>query len=228
MTDKRVTAIISAYYCDQYLDGRIKNLLEQDENLAIIAIAKKDSKEVAILADCPQVEVILTDDVPGIYEAWNLGIRSSKTKYVTNANSDDRLVPCALKKMADILDKESTYGVVYSNVNIVKEIDGVPVGRYTWKEGGLAELMRGCFLGPMPMWKKTLHDRYGYFDEEYKSAGDYEFWLRLASNGVKFYHIRDEVMGTYLWREKSIEHREPLRTLWEANHARMKYRKVAT
>ena len=76
------------------------------------------------------------------------------------------------------------------------------------------------------LWGVRLHKQFGYFDETYKSAGDYEFWMRLASKGVKFYHVR-EPLGSYLKRQNSVEHREPLRSLWEANHARMKYREVA-
>lgn len=227
MTGKRVTAIVSAYYADEYIEGRIENLLEQTEKVDIVAVAQKGSKEAEILARYPQVVTILTDDIPGVYEAWNIAIKASNTPYITNANSDDRLAPHALKKMADILDKESTYSLVYPDVAIVEEIGGNPVGEYRWNEGGLKDLIKGCFVGPMPMWKASLHKRFGYFDESYKSAGDYEFWMRLMSKGVKFYHVRGEPLGVYLKRQNSVEHREPLRSLWEANNIRMKYREAA-
>ena len=220
----RVTAIVSAYYADEYLDGRIKNLLEQDESPRVIAVAQTGSKEAEILSNYPAVITILTEDVPAVYQAWNTAVKSADTRYITNANSDDRLYPGALKKMADILDRESTYGMVYSDINIVQDIDGEPLGAFRWMEGGLKELLSGCFLGPMPMWRKSLHDRFGLFDESYKSAGDYEYWMRLASNGVKFFKMRDFIVGAYLKRQNSVEHREPLRSLWEANNARMKYR----
>lgn len=223
----RVTAIISAYYAEDYIQGRLENLVGQTEKVDIIAVAQKGSIEAGICARFPQVEIIQTNDIPGVYEAWNIGIKASNTPYVTNANCDDRLAPHALKKMADILDKETTYGVVYPDVSIVEEIGGNPIGEYRWKEGGMKELIKACFLGPMPMWRARLHKQFGYFDETYKSAGDYEFWMRLASKGVKFYHVRGEPLGTYLKRGNSVEHREPLRSLWEANHARMKYREVA-
>ena len=227
MTGNRVTAIISAYYAEDYLQGRIENLLAQTEKIDIIAVAQKDSAETGILARFPQVKIIQTDDIPSVYAAWNIGIKEPKTPYVTNANSDDRLAPNAIGKMADILDKETTFGLVYPDVSIVGEIGGNPIGEYRWGEGGLKELIKGCFIGPMPMWRRRLHERYGYFDEHYTSAGDYEFWMRLMSYGVKFYHVRGETLGVYLKHKDSIEHREPLRSLWEANNARMKYREVA-
>jgi len=227
----RVTAIVSAYYAEKYLGGRINNLLGQEENPKIIIVCKRGSIEHRIADDnyraYKSIDYILTEDIPGVYEAWNMGIKAAQTPYVTNANCDDRLYPGALKRMADILDKETTYGLVYADSDIVTEIDGKPVQRFNWMEGGLPELMKGCFIGPMPMWRKKLHDRYGYFDEDYKSAGDYDFWMRLAHGGVKFYHVRGDALGAYLSRQNSVERREPLRSLWEANNIRMKYREVA-
>ena len=70
---------------------------------------------------------------------------------------------------------------------------------------------------------KSLHDEYGLFDSEYHSSGDYEFWLRLAKNDVKFQCI-PEPLGAYFDRRNNIENREPLRTQWETARARGEYR----
>jgi len=75
------------------------------------------------------------------------------------------------------------------------------------------------------MWRGSLHKKYGMFDAEMKSAGDYEFWLRLASVGERFVHIK-RVCGAYLRREDSVERREPLRTIWETARARTKYQEA--
>lgn len=225
MTGK-VTSIISAYFCEEYLDGRIENLQQQTEKPDIIAVAQRGQGEAKILEKHPTVKVILTDDIPTIYQAWNMGIKAAKTLYITNANADDRLDPNALKIFADILDKYTDFGLVYADVDIVTEIGGNPISRYEWASGGFKELMKGCFIGPMPVWRKVLHDRIGYFDESFQVAGDYEMWLRFASRGVKFFHYKDRPLGCYLKRENSAEHREPLRSLWEANRARMMYREV--
>ena len=219
----RVTAIVSAYFAKDYLDGRLENLLDQTEVPEVIVIAQNDSVEAEI-AEKYSVETILTDGIPTIYAAWNMAAKAAKTPYLTNSNSDDRLSKRALKVMADILDKETTYGVAYPDVDVVTEIGGTPTTTYKWGEGGLPEILKGCFIGPMPMWRKSLHERFGYFDESFEIAGDYEMWIRLMSNGVKFYHVRGEPLGSYLFANNSAEHRESLKSLWEANRARMKYR----
>jgi glycosyltransferase involved in cell wall biosynthesis len=222
----KVTAIISAYYAEEYLEGRLENLLAQKPQPEIIAVCQRDSGEHRALVhyeDQGKVKLILTNDIPTIYAAWNMAIEQASGDYITNANSDDRLYPGALAKLAQALDVHKKYAVAYSNIDMVAEIGGVPTNRYEWAEGGLESLLVGCFLGPMPVWRKSLHAQYGLFDAEMHSAGDYEFWLRIAKGGEKFFHVK-EVLGAYLDRPNSAEKRTKLRSIWEQARAKGRYR----
>ena len=33
------------------------------------------------------------------------------------------------------------------------------------------------------MWRRELHDKFGYFNQHYKASGDWDFWLRCAFGG---------------------------------------------
>jgi len=226
MFDK-VSAIVSAYFAEEYLQGRIDNLMEQEPRPEIIVVLQFDSPEAQIMDNYgyeAHVTRLYTTDVPTVASAWNIGIKASTGKYITNSNCDDRLLPGALAKLIQVLDDNPDCAVAYGNQNIVKEIDGEVVGKYEWAEGNLEKLLLGCFLGPMPVWRKSVHDKYGYFDETFKSAHDYEFWLRLSAGKEKFYHVR-EVIGNYLDRHSSVEHRQKILSIWETARARALYRK---
>jgi len=221
----KLTGLLSTYYDLPLLQGRLDNLIGQkiDE---VVVIAERGSEEVRVIKNWRkdhrwwnEFKFIYTQGIPTLYDAWNQGIAISSGEYLTNINTDDRLYPGALQKMIDILDNDPDIGVVYPDVHRVGEIDGEPFGTFEWAEGDLAVLLRGCFLGPMPMWRKSLHDEYGLFDASYHSSGDYNFWLRLAAGGVKFKRI-PEPLGAYFDRAESIEHREPLRTIWETARSR--------
>jgi len=82
-----------------------------------------------------------------------------------------------------------------------------PVGTFRWYDWDRDILLKeGCFIGPQPMWRRSVHDEYGWFDETLVTSGDYEFWLRI-SQSFDFYHIRLP-LGLYLVRPDSIEHRD--------------------
>jgi glycosyltransferase involved in cell wall biosynthesis len=71
------------------------------------------------------------------------------------------------------------------------------------------------------MWRKSLHDRFGFFDPVFTSAGDYEFWLRISAD-ARFLHL-PETLGLYLDHAASIEHSAPLVSQQEAEAARKKH-----
>jgi hypothetical protein len=59
------------------------------------------------------------------------------------------------------------------------------------------------------MWRKALHDRFGYFDELlYGPLADWEFWVRCASEGVHFRIVR-EPLGLYWENPMSHNRRVP-------------------
>ena len=220
---QRVAAIVSAYFCADFLAGRIDNLREQE--CEIVAVAQAGSDELQILTDMNVDNITITPDIPTIYAAWNMAINASESKYITNQNSDDRMYPGALAKMADLLDAQKNFGVVYSDVDMVAEIGGAVTGTYKNQRTDLETLLTICNVGPFPMWRRSLHNKYGFFDESYKVAGDYEFWLRLAAGGTRFWYM-PESLGMYIDRPESAEHRQPVRTAWETARAKRPYKEL--
>jgi glycosyltransferase involved in cell wall biosynthesis len=218
----KISAIISAYYCAQFLEKRIDNLQGQCE---IVAVCQKDSAEHKILIDKKVDVIVLTDDIPTIYKAWNLGIKAAHGDYITSANSDDRHYPGMLRKMADVLDKYKSIALVYSDIDTTNEIDGVVTGQFKNRQRDFIDLLTICFVGPMPLWRKSLHDKHGWFDEEYHVAGDYEFWLRIGAADERFFYL-PEAVGIYVDRPDSAEHRAPVRTIWETARAKRPYKEL--
>jgi glycosyltransferase involved in cell wall biosynthesis len=71
------------------------------------------------------------------------------------------------------------------------------------------------------MWRRRLHDEYGLFDPFMKSAGDYEFWLRVCFK-EKFLHI-PETLGLYLLSPSSVQNSNSRLSAQEAFEARKRY-----
>ena len=63
--------------------------------------------------------------------------------------------------------------------------------------------MRTSLPNNHPMWHKTMHEKYGLFNEEYKSAGDHEMWLRAVKMGSRFLKI-NKILGVYYHNPKGL------------------------
>lgn len=59
------------------------------------------------------------------------------------------------------------------------------------------------FIGAQPVWRKSLHQKIGFFNECYEITGDYEFFLRATSNGSNFAYV-PEAKGLMLWHQEAL------------------------
>jgi glycosyltransferase involved in cell wall biosynthesis len=229
-----VSAIVSVYNCERFIKGCLDDLLSQtiaDKVEIIIVNSGSQQNEESIIEECRKKHsniLYIRTSRETLYQAWNRGIKIATGKYITNANTDDRHRKDAFEIMVNALETDSTLDVVYADDFITeKENETFDchtfAGQVNQVEFSIETLRYRCFLGPHPMWRKTIHDRYGYFDESLQVSGDYEFWLRIAEEGCKFKHIKD-YLGLYLTSPYSLEHRDPRLKLTENEQIFKKYR----
>ena len=64
--------------------------------------------------------------------------------------------------------------------------------------------MNFCLPSNNPMWRKTLHDKFGLFDRSFKYSGDWEMWLRAVEGGAQFKKI-DEYYALFLQSSRIID-----------------------
>jgi glycosyltransferase involved in cell wall biosynthesis len=222
----KVSAIISAYYCEEYLEGRITNLLNQSLAPEIVVVCQKGSEEFEVSEQFNlqknNFRLLLTEITPTIYGAWNTGILFSAGDYIINANADDRFTLDAIEDMAEALDEHPEASMIYGSAYVIEKLGGKVIGQVGNREGDYQKLKNDYYLGPFQMWRRSLHAKYGYFDESLQVAGDYDFWLRCAKGGEKFYHLPGYV-GTYLKRPDSAEHRQPIVAKYENQLVRERF-----
>lgn len=228
-----VTAIVSTYNAEKYINDCLKDLENQSirKSLEIIVVnsgSQENEREIVrrFQKNYSNIKYIETEH-ESIYTAWNRALYIASGRYITNANTDDRHVFYAYERMRDTLDERKDIALVYADCWVTEEdnqtFEKINLkGIYAWKDFSFEQLKRSCFMGPQPMWRKELHDKYGYFDESFTVAGDWEFWLRMASQGEKFLHLR-EVLGIYQERRDSLEHKNTMISSSESEIVRKKY-----
>jgi len=146
---------------------------------------------------------------PGVYGVWNEAIGISTGEFVTNVNCDDRRSILAYEKQAKTLIANPDIDLVYNDSYVVHEANAKwdelkeNTQRYNFEQFSKEAMLRGNLPHNNPMWRKSLHKKYGLFDAEYKSAADWDFWLRCAFGGA-VYKKHTDILGIYYFNPEGI------------------------
>lgn len=196
-SDPKISIITSVYEGDEFIEGFLADITRQTVfgqcELIIINANSSGHEEPVIkkyMAQYPNIIYFRLDSDPGIYGVWNMAIKMSHGTYITNANIDDRLEEHCYEIHAQALDEYPEIMLVYSN----RYLTTIPNETFEHHSSNMLinspefsrENMFFCLPGCNPMWRKSLHDSYGFFDPGYKSSGDFEMWLRAVEEGAQF------------------------------------------
>jgi len=214
----KISIIASMYDADEFIEGYLQDITSQTifrEKCELILInANSPGNEEPIIKkymeQYPNIIYKKLDKDPGIYGAWNVALELASGEYITNANMDDRKSSYSLEKHAKELYINKDIDLVYcdsfitNNPNETFENNSSQNRRYNFEQFSKEAMLRGNLPHNHPMWRKTLHDKYGKFDESYKSAGDWEFWLRCCIGGDSKFKKIDGIYGLYYFNPKGI------------------------
>ena len=224
-TVPKISVITSVYDGDEYIDDFLKDIeaqtiFKEKVELILINANSPGNEEETILRFRDKypdnVVYVKLDDDPGIYACWNEAIRKSTGQLITNANLDDRHSPQFMHELASVLVQDSSIDVVYADNLLTRQPNETwdnnsAVSSYPSENFSKEAMLRGNPPHCMPMWRKSLHERHGFFEEKYRSASDWEFWLRCTLEGVEMKKI-NKPLGLYYFNPKGMstnqEHNE--------------------
>ncbi len=201
----KISIITSVYDGDEFIEGFLQDIVCQtifDQCELIIVNAASPGNEEPIIKEYAQrysnIIYKKLDTDPGIYGVWNYAIKMARGNYITNANLDDRLSPECYALHAAYLDEHTDVDLVYSDKYLThtpNETFEKHTGSKWWPSPQASrESMSQCWPCSNPMWRRSLHDRFGHFDSSYKSSGDWEMWLRALEGGA----VLKKVEGYYV------------------------------
>tara|TARA_R110000824_G_scaffold73866_5_gene187995 strand:+ start:3309 stop:5309 length:2001 start_codon:yes stop_codon:yes gene_type:complete len=232
----KVSLVTSVYRADDYIEQLMEDMTRQtifeDKCEWIILNANEKGHDI-------EEEVILKyvekypdniiykrlEEDPGIYDTWNMGIKMATGEYVTNVNCDDRRAPDGLEKQASLLYGNPDVDLVYNDSYITHEpnvmwedVDAATAQKYNFEQFSKEAMLRGNLPHNNPMWKKDLHDKFGYFNQHYKASGDWDFWLRCTFGGAT-YMKHPDVLGVYYFNPTGMS-TNPEHDSWKKEHER--------
>lgn len=227
----RVSIITSVYKGDDFIAGFLSDITRQtifDQCELIMINANSPGDEEPIILEYmkkfPNIIYKKLDKDPGLYAVWNLAINVAKAPFITNANLDDRRNPESLEMHVRALEKNEHIDLVYSDFYVtfgVNETFEHNKHQYAIMPDEFSpNVMHKCITGPQPMWRKSVHDRCGYFDESFVAGGDFEMWNRAVSKGSTFLKVPG-LSGLYYYNPKGLSTDVEKQSIQDAELARI-------
>jgi len=222
----KITICCSMYKAGKYIHHFLEDITQQtifDKCELIIADANSPDNEQEIINKyCKiydNIKYKRLDYVASPTETINKIISEYSTgTYLTIGNVDDRRKNTCLQIQAKNLMFNKDVDLVYSDcyqTEVPNETFKNNTSNFRLFEHSIQEFskenMVKCLPGPIPMWRKCVHEKVGLFSEEYRFANDWEMWLRLVNSGFKFKKINSP-LGLYYFnndgRSTSPEYNE--------------------
>lgn len=227
-----VSIITSIYKGDKYISEFLKDITSQTifnkSELILINANSPGDEERVIREYMNKFSNIIykkLDSDPGLYECWNMAIKMARGKFITTANLDDRRARDHIEKHLHELENNLYLDLVCAPVLVTRKSNetwqqntsnevwfGDKRGYFNLTDMFQEQYVNGVKTGEvipynvphcMPVWKKVLHERNGFFDEKnYGPMADWEFWMRCLKRGALF-KILDGPLGLYLLDDNS-------------------------
>ncbi len=185
LKDKLITIIVVTYNVKYKLPILLDSISSQktDEiELVLIDGNSTDGTKDIIKEYSNIIDYYLSEKDSGIYDAMNKGIINSSGKWLFFIGADDILIATAIENALSIIkniDKDLIIGNYYENTNgNLKLIQQKPL---SFK----FQLLKGCINHQSVLIKKSVFDKLGLYDLNFKLASDYEFYLRIPFSYLK-------------------------------------------
>ncbi len=203
------TVVTPSYNQGRYIRDCIESVLQQKEVTweHIVIDGGSTDDTIEILKQYPHLQWISEPD-RGMSDAINKGFLRAKGRWVMWLNTDDYLLPGALKKVADFAEAHPEADVIYGYSYFVDESKRILREKCEHKFDFLSLLFVGCYIQSTATFIKRDIIQAGHLlDVEYRAAMDYEYYVRLTLKGYKFIYL-PEPLACFRWHGDNLSLRQ--------------------
>ena len=210
-----ITLISSLYKPEEYLDGYLKRL----KDFACDISGRAHGFEIVIVSNDTSVaapnkleKFVKTNNAENwlrvchvsresLYASWNRGVALAKNDIIGFWNVDDARYPDAVVDAVKLV-KENGAELVYFPFIIKWYLKFFGWSFLVkWKKiippvFDKREFIRSMYCGPFFIFTKSLYEKVGPFDEQFKIVGDFDWCIRTAKISDKFSRS-DKIAGVF-------------------------------
>lgn len=212
-----ISVVLPVYNHARYLRASLESTLAAAVHypLQIIVVNDGSTDDFATVItpfrNDPRV-VIVEQANGGIAAALNAGFRRAEGPLLSWTSADNRYRPGALDRLADFLLANPSVGLTFGNVQLIDD-GGNVLHRNGYRladqlgnlDGMLFLPTSGASLADFPdnfvnacfLYRSTLSDAIGGYDQSLHGCEDYDYWLRIAAVCEVVHVDTDDVLYEY-------------------------------
>ena len=181
-----VSVIIPTYNRAKKVCRAVGSVLDQtyrDFEVIVIDDASTDDTEERLREFTGRIQVIRNHVNRGVSAARNRGINESGGRYIALLDSDDYWLPEKLKVQVEFFRQNPDAVICQAKEIWIRKGKRVNPGQKHLKPSGdiFVPSLKLCLVSPSAvMFKRSLLDEVGMFDETFPVCEDYDLWLRIA------------------------------------------------
>ena len=204
----RVSVVVVSYNYGRYLAEAVKSVVSQTfQDFEVIIVNDGSLDNTAEVAESlvhayPNTPITVINQVnagqPAI--SRNNGIARARGQYILCLDADDKIASTMLEQCVQVLDGNSTLGIVYTDRLDFDGVDQVvQAGEYNFSHLRYANHISYCALFPRKMWEDI-----GGYRTNVKGCEDWDFWVAAGARGYfgrripeALFHYRRHDSGVY-------------------------------
>lgn len=207
----QISIITVCFNSEKFIEETINSVLSQDyENLQYIIIdgGSNDKTMDIVQKYKSQISTIVSEPDKGISDAFNKGIRYAEGDLIGIVNSDDILLPNALKKLAEHYE-QGKYDIYRGNLIIWNSESGnkykeIPSMSFSTTPVFISVAHESSFV------TSEAYKKYGLYDINLHYTMDLDFFIRAYKKGAIFKQINEDftmfriggATSTSMWKKQ--------------------------
>lgn len=182
------------------LKRTIDSVINQKEKFFEFIVIDGDSTDGSkelLKKHAKHLDYWISEKDKGIYNAMNKGIRNANGDYLLFLNSGDFLLDDR-EIVNKAIRKIKNQDIITFNANILNEnLSHKSIRKHT-SNISLSYVYEKGFKHQSTLIKKSLFKELGLYDESFKIAGDYEFWIRAFTKKAINYENFDFEISNFV------------------------------
>ena len=199
MHEAKISIITVCYNAEKTIERTIRSVIRQDyKNIEYVVVDGESSDGTLDILDRykTDITILVSEKDKGIYDAMNKGISLSEGAYILFLNADDYLFsPSVIENMMAAISQYKDSDIFYGNLLMFDDKTGQAK---IWKPGPVSGklLYSSTLPHPATIYKRTIFEKLNKFDDTYKIAADYEFYVRAFTSDANFKYL-DKLVSVF-------------------------------